>query len=164
MLFRSAESYTSITSDIKNRIFEGKHNFIRDHIMSARLPHSATAVWSAEPDAKLDEVWMNKEMAKNLGKSEGEMFALWRDPCLHTRALTGMKVHIVDDITGIAINPFIASRKDGDFDGDSGGLYGVSSKAGLADLNEHFALHNTLLDPIHKDVSVDRRASCRERV
>jgi len=152
-----AESYTSITSDIKNRIFEGKHNFIRDHIMSARLPHSATAVWSAEPDAKLDEIWMNETMAKNLGKSEGDMVAMWRDPCLHTRALTGMKVHIDNSLTGIAVNPFMASRMDGDFDGDSVGLYGVSSKAGLADLNNHFALHNTLLDPIHKDVNLRDR-------
>lgn len=152
-----AESYTSITSDIKNRIFEGKHNFIRDHIMSARLPHSATAVWSAEPDAKLDEVWMNSDMAKTLGKSEGEAVLMWRDPCLHGRALTGMKVHIDDNLIGIAVNPFMASRMDGDFDGDSVGLYGVSSKAGLADLNEHFALHNTLLDPIHKDVNLKDR-------
>lgn len=151
------ESYTSITSDIKNRIFEGKHNFIRDHIMSARLPHSATAVWSAEPDAKLDEIWMNEKMAKNLGKSEGDMVAVWRDPCLHVRALTGLKIHIDNSLTGVAVNPFMASRMDGDFDGDSVGLFGVSSKAGLADLNNHFALHNTLLDPIHKDVKLKDR-------
>ena len=148
---RMASEYHEITSDVEARIFTGKHNFVRDHLMSARLPHSATAVWTAEPACDIDEVRMPSSMAKTLGKKEGESVLMWRDPCLHRKNLTGMRVVIDDSLTGVAVNPLIASRMDGDFDGDSVGLYGVSSKAGLKDLNDKLALHNTLLDWTHRD-------------
>lgn len=148
---RIASEYAEITSDVESRIFTGKHNYVRDHLMSARLPHSATAVWTAETDCDVDEVRMPSSMAKTLGKQEGDMVLLWRDPCLHTSSLAGMHIIIDDSLTGVAVNPLIAARMDGDFDGDSVGIYGVQSKAGLKDLNDRLAIHNTLLDMTHKD-------------
>lgn len=148
---RINKEYKEITSDVENRIFTGKHNYVRDHLMSARLPHSATAVWTAEPLCDIDEVRMPSSMMKTIGKKEGEMVLLWRDPCLHTSSECGMRVTCDDSLTGIAVNPLIAARMDGDFDGDSVGIYGVSSKAGLKDLNDKLAVHNTLLDMTHKN-------------
>lgn len=148
---RISAEYKEITSDVEARVFTGKHNYVRDHLMAARLPHSATAVWTAEPNCNIDEIRMPSSMAKTLGKKEGESVLMWRDPCLHTSNLAGMKITIDDSLTGVAINPLIAARFDGDFDGDSVGLYGVSSKAGLKDLNDKLAIHNTLLDMTHKN-------------
>lgn len=56
-----------ITTDIIDRKFNTKHNVVRDDIMSSRLDHSATAVWSADPRLDLNEVSMSFEHAKNLG-------------------------------------------------------------------------------------------------
>ena len=148
---RMTSEYREITSDVERRIFTGKHNYVRDHIMAARLPHSATAVWTAEPNCNVDEIRMPSSMAKTLGKKEGDWVLAWRDPCLHRSNLMGMRVSIDDNLVGVAVNPLIAMRPDGDFDGDSVGLYGVQSKAGLHDLIANHALHNTLLDLVHKD-------------
>lgn len=148
---RVTSEYGNITSDVEHRIFTGKHNYVRDHLMAARLPHSATSVWTAEPNCNIDEIRMPSSMAKTLGKKEGEEVLVWRDPCLHRSNLMGMKVSIDDSLVGVAVNPLIASRPDGDFDGDSVGLYGVQSKAGLKDLVDKFSLHNTLLDMVHYD-------------
>lgn len=148
---RMRTEYHEITSDVDRRIFTGKHNYVRDHIMAARLPHSATAVWTAEPNCDIDEIRMPSSMAKTLGKKEGDMVLGWRDPCLHRSNLAGMRVTIDDSLVGVAVNPLMAARMDGDFDGDSIGLYGVQSKAGLQDLNDKLAMHNTLLDLVHKD-------------
>lgn len=152
--------YSEITSDIDTRIFTGKHNYVRDHLMSNRLPHSSTAVWTAEPACAIDEIRMPVSMAKTLGVKEGDMVLGWRDPCLHESSLSGFHVVIdttpaPNELTGVAVNPLIASRMDGDFDGDSIGLYGVSSEAGKRDLEEHFAIHNTLLDRVHKKENGD---------
>ena len=143
------KAFSSITSDVQHRIFETKHNFVRDHLMSCRLPNSATAVWTAEPECKIDEIRMSSKMAATLGKQEGEEVLLWRDPCLHASSLAGMRIVIDDSLKGVAINPLMAARMDGDFDGDSVGLYGVHSKEGMRDLHEHFAIQNTLLDYVH---------------
>lgn len=148
---RMSSEYKEITSDVEARIFTGKHNYVRDHLMSARLPHSATAVWTAEPNCDIDEIRMPSSMAKTLGKKEGESVLAWRDPCLHRTNLAGMRITIDDSLVGIAVNPLMAARMDGDFDGDSVGLYGVQSKAGLKDLNDKLAMHNTLLDMTHRD-------------
>ena len=148
---RMVSEYKEITSDVEARIFTGKHNYVRDHLMSARLPHSATAVWTAEPNCDIDEIRMPSSMAKTLGKQEGEMVLGWRDPCLHRTNLAGLRVTIDDSLVGVAVNPLMASRMDGDFDGDSIGLYGVQSKAGLKDLNDKLAMHNTLLDMTHRN-------------
>lgn len=155
---RINSEYKEITSDVEARIFTGKHNYVRDHLMSARLPHSATAVWTAEPNCAIDEVRMPSSMAKTLGKKEGESVLLWRDPCLHTSNLAGMRVVIDDSLTGVAVNPLMAARMDGDFDGDSVGIYGVSSRAGLKDLNDRLAIHNTLLDVTHRDAETGNYA------
>ena len=152
---RMQSEYNEITSDIETRVFTGKHNFVRDHLMSNRLPHSSTAVWTAEPACKIDEIRMPASMAKTLGVKDGDMVLAWRDPCLHESSLSGFNV-VIDNtpepnkLTGVAVNPLIASRMDGDFDGDSIGLYGVSTEAGKKDLEELFAIHNTLLDRVHK--------------
>lgn len=148
---RMASEYHEITSDVEHRIFTGKHNYVRDHLMAARLPHSATAVWTAEPECKIDEIRMPSSMAKTLGKKDGDMVLAWRDPCLHRSNLMGLHVSIDDNLVGVAVNPLIAFRPDGDFDGDSVGLYGVQSNAGLKDLNDKLSMHNTLLDLVHKD-------------
>ena len=143
--------YSLITSDIEARIFEGKHNYLRDHVMSKRLAHSATAVWSPNPNCDVDEVYMSSSMAKTLAKEVDEETLVWRDPCLHWSNAVGLRVNIDDSLTGIQVNPLIEARMDGDNDGDAAGLHGPQSTAGNECMHDKLSLHNTLLDFTHKN-------------
>lgn len=120
---KSAQTnYDRITDDMKTRIFSGKHNYFRDHIMSSKLPDSATMVWTADPRLKLDEIAMSQKSMDGLKLKEGEYTLMWRDPILSDGGIRFLKVVRNDLLTGIAINPTIDKSFEGDFDGDSGGL------------------------------------------
>lgn len=140
------DNYNRIARDVIKRQFEGKHNYIRDGIMSNKLPHSATAVWTANPELALDEIAISPAIAENLGVRNGNYIAVWRDPVLADGGVRGLKVVIKDDLVGCAINPIIAQSFEGDFDGDSVALVACKSKAANFDLKTKLSQEANILD------------------
>lgn len=131
---RSAQgNYDALANEIINHKIESKNNIFRNQIMSTRVDHSATAVWTADPRLSINQVAMNSEMARELGvtRNKGQdclnensvgHTLLWRDPVWRDSGLRYMEVVIDDNLEGVAINPVVASSFDGDFDGDAVGL------------------------------------------
>lgn len=143
---KAQDDYNRIANDVIKRQFEGKHNYVRDGIMSNKLPHSATAVWTADPELKLDEVAVSPAIAENLGVRDGHHIAVWRDPVLADGGVRGLRVKVKDDLVGCAINPIIAQSFEGDFDGDSVALVAVKSKEARDDLRNKLSQEANLLD------------------
>lgn len=144
-------SFNRITKDLERRQFSGKHNIIRDGIMANRLPNSATAVWTADPRLDVDQVKIGKAMAEAIGVVDDDYVLLWRDPMLRDGGVRGMKVVISDEITGIAINPVMDKCFDGDFDGDSIGVWKPNSKGAIKDVKQLLSVQANLLDYGNKD-------------
>lgn len=140
-------SFNQITGDIVNRNFQGKHNVFRDSIMGNRMPHSATAVWTADPRLDIDEVAIGPNMKETLGvEKDGDYIAVWRDPVLRDAGVRYMKVKVDDRLVGCAINPVMDKGFDGDFDGDSVGLMALQSKAAKKEAMEKLTIGANLLD------------------
>lgn len=147
-----------VVRDVVEHRFDTKHNQIRDGIMANRLSRSATAVWSADPRLKLDEVGMNTKHAQMLGLCDdsGKLMPdaevlVWRDPVLKEGNIRSLRVVIREDVNGIVVNPLIDKSFDGDFDGDSVGLNALLSKEARAEAHAAFAMENNLLCPGVKD-------------
>ena len=139
-------AYGVITESIRTRKFDTKHNAMRDDFMSHKMPNSATAIWTPDTKLNLDEVAMNSEMMKNLGVEEGEYTMMWRDPILRDYGCRFMKVRRDDSLTGVAVHPLVAISFDGDFDGDSGGLWTPKRAASIREAMAKFSFQNNLLD------------------
>ena len=148
-------SYSVITNDLKRRKFEGKHNIARDELMARRLPKSATAVWTANPNLDLNEVAMSSSMADMLGvKPDGkkdEYVLLWRDPLLRDAGMRYMKVVIDDNLTGVAINPVVDKSFDGDFDGDTVAVVALQTERAKKEAYQKFSMEANMLDFGSKD-------------
>lgn len=143
---KAQDDYSRIANDVIKRQFEGKHNYVRDGIMSNKLPHSASAVWTANPELALDEIAISPAIAENLGVRKGNYIATWRDPVLADGGVRGLRVVVKDDLVGCAINPIIAQSFEGDFDGDSVALVACKSKAANIDLRTKLSQEANLLD------------------
>lgn len=141
-------SYASITDDLKIRKFETKHNSMRDDFMAKRMPHSATAVWTPDTNLGLNEIAMNSEMMKNLGvkHDRDDHIMVWRDPILRDYGARYLKVKLDDNLCGVAVNPLVAVAFDGDFDGDSVGMWKPSRESSKREAMEQFSIENTMLD------------------
>lgn len=117
------KEYDECATKMKELNFEGKYNIWKRSIMSHRLPDSATAVWTGDPRLKLEEIGMSKGMMDTLSVKDGDNVLVWRDPQLRPEGVAYMKVKERDPedlpLTGVAINPVMDKRFDGDFDGDS---------------------------------------------
>lgn len=87
-----------------------------------------------DPELNLDEIAISPAIAENLGVSNGNYIATWRDPVLADGGVRGLKVVIKEDLVGCAINPIIAQSFEGDFDGDSVALVALKTKAANMDL------------------------------
>lgn len=148
-------SYSVITNDLKRRKFEGKHNIARDELMARRLPKSATAVWTANPNLDLNEVAMSSSMADMLGvKPDGkkdEYVLLWRDPLLRDAGMRYLKVVIDDNLTGVAINPVVDKSFDGDFDGDTVAVVALQTEKAKKEAYQKFSMEANMLDFGSKD-------------
>lgn len=140
------KGYNDMSTDLQSKYFEGKYNQWKKLAMGRKLPNSATAVWTGDPRLDLDQVAMNEEMAKKLGVKEDDYVMTWRDPLLRKEGVAGLRVVIDNTLSGVAINPAMDKRYDGDFDGDSIALVGLQSEAAKAELIEKFAVKNTLYD------------------
>ena len=139
--------FNKITGDLKRRKFEGKHNVFRDNIMANRMPHSATAVWTADPRLDIDEIAIGPGLKEALGvEKDGDYITIWRDPVLRDAGVRYMRAKIDDRLIGCAVNPAMDKSFDGDFDGDSVGLLALQSKAAKKEAEEKLTIEATLLD------------------
>lgn len=144
---RVAQSrFDNITSSVKSRAFEGKHNVFRDDIMSHKMPNSATAVWTADPRLDIDEVAVGRAMAESIGIEDGQHVLIWRDPVLRDGGLRYLKAKIDDELTGVAINPVMDKSFDGDFDGDTVAVVNLRSKSAQREAMDKFSVEANLLD------------------
>lgn len=144
---RVAQSrFDNITSSVKSRAFEGKHNVFRDDVMSHKMPNSATAVWTADPRLDIDQVAVGRAMAESIGLKDGDHTLIWRDPVLRDGGLRYMRVKIDDELTGVAINPVMDKSFDGDFDGDTVAVVNLRSKSAQQEAMEKFSIEANLLD------------------
>lgn len=130
-----------------------KHSQIRDRIMAKRLPNSATAVITPDPRLELDKVVVGEDMYKTLfGDVEhsNKRAAIFRDPILHAGSVRGVRVEkdTTGEITGMQVNPAIMKSFDGDFDGDSLGIWVPHTKEAQTELKTILAIENNLVDPI----------------
>lgn len=130
-----------------------KHSQIRDNIMAKRLPNSATAVITPDPRLKLDTVVVGEDMYKTLFgdvEKSNKRAMIFRDPILHGGSVRGVKVEkdTTGEITGMQVNPAIMDSFDGDFDGDSLGIWVPHTKEAQADLKNQLAIENNLVNPI----------------
>lgn len=148
--------YDRITADVKNRAFTGKHNYFRDHIMSNKVPNSATMVWTADPRLNIDEIAMSKETAEALGLKENDHAVIWRDPILSDGGIRYLKVVINDELTGFAVNPAIDQSFEGDYDGDSVGGQNPMRIASKEEAMRYLSMEANLLN---KEVPVDENGN-----
>lgn len=169
MAARQAEaqrSYNSISNDVISRRIESKKNVFKESIMSNRLSHSATAVWTGDPRLEVDQIAMNSAMAVELGvpmmtredaedagveykpgtPREDGYVLVWRDPVLRDGGVRYLRVTIDDSLTGVAVNPVSVKSMDGDFDGDSVGLVGNLSPFAHFEALDKLTVEANLLD------------------
>lgn len=159
-------SYNSISSDVISRRVESKKNMFKESIMSNRLSHSATAVWTGDPRLEVDQIAMNSAMAVELGvpmmtredaenagveyvpgtPREDGYVLVWRDPVLRDGGVRYLRVSIDDSLTGVAVNPVSVKSMDGDFDGDSVGLVGNLSPYAHFEALDKLTVEANLLD------------------
>lgn len=143
---KAQDAYDSMTNDIKQRKFEGKHNIFKDKIMSKRMRHSATSIWTADPRLDIDTMKVSPEIAKNLKVKNGQKALFWRDPILRDGGVRFMKIDVDPHLTGIAVNPSCDLSFDGDFDGDTIGIVGLQNKDAIKEAEDKFSIKNNLLD------------------
>lgn len=148
---RAQSSFNLITENLKARKFSGKHNVFKESLMSNRLSHSATAVWTSDPRLDIDQVSMGPGMAESLGVEKDDSVLIWRDPMLRDAGVRYMKVDIDDRLTGVAINPVMDKCFDGDFDGDSVAVVKLNTKAAQREAEEKLSVPANLLDFGTKD-------------
>ena len=139
-------SYNVIADDLKNRKIETKHNMFRDEFEAKRVIHSATAVWTPDPRLPVDTIGINQKMADSLGVKEGDWILMDRDPLWRDYGLRAQKIHIDNSICGMSLNPLIAISFDGDYDGDSGGLFKISGAAALKEAVLQYSFTMNMLD------------------
>lgn len=166
---RAQRALESIIADVEHRVFTGRRNIFKNTVMSARLPDSATAVWTSDPRLDIDQIAMNSAMADSLGLVAGDHALVWRDPVLRDAGVKYLRVTSDDRLTGVAINPVLAKGFEGDFDGDAVAVVALHSKAARAEAQSKLTVQANLLDigspsarstyPFVTHVSLDTRVS-----
>lgn len=139
--------YDKIADKIGERYFTGKHNIFKDEIMRKQQSNTATAVITPDPTLDMDEIAMSATMANAIGLDINDpdpRTVVWRDPVLSGGGMRYSRVNIIENrpgypgydarnpmsnLVGIAMNPSAASSFEGDFDGDSVGLYTPQGRA-----------------------------------
>ena len=143
---QAQQSYDGIADDVFARKFESKHNVARDELMARRMPNSATAVWTPDPMLGVNQVAMPQSLANVLGVKEGERVMVNRDPLLRVYGMRDMEVVIDNELHGVAVHPAIAVSFDGDFDGDSVGLWAPKTAAAKEEAYRLFSFEQNMLD------------------
>lgn len=140
------QAYDGITDDVFARKFESKHNIARDELMARRMPNSATAVWTPNPNLEINQVAMPQSLADTLNVKAGDRVMVNRDPLLRVYGMRDMEVVIDNDLHGVAVHPGIAVSFDGDFDGDSVGLWAPKTQAAKDEAYRLFSFEQNMLD------------------
>ena len=120
----------SLTSEItrsKLGALDGSANKVshaRRNVMGATVNNSATAPATNNPKIPLDTIEVGPEVYKTLDlKDPDQQVLMWRDPALHAGSVMSFKVKLNPEISGVGMNPVIATPFGGDFDGDTYGIY-----------------------------------------
>ena len=139
------DDFTTNFADLQGKLLRmvlngsgsGKNAFIRNHLMSSNIEHSATSVLMPNPKLPIDTVEADMDVLRSLGLTrfvngeevpiEDRKILMWRDPTLTTGALRAVNVKCNDNVHGISINPILAKSMDADFDGDTLGMAAIDS-------------------------------------
>lgn len=134
---KAQAAYNELAKNLHDTYFVGKKNVCKTELMCRMIQNSATAVWFPDPRLKIDECRMTDEMMQKLHLKEGERALLWRDPLLRPEGVAVLTVRCCapgdQPIVGIAVNPVIDKRFDGDFDGDSVAVCSLSNAVFMKD-------------------------------
>lgn len=143
---KAQSSFNSITRQVVSREFEGKHNAIRESVMSTLAPNSATAVWTSDPRLKINEMAISPALADAVGIKDGEYGLVWRDPQIRDAGMRAMKFKIDDRISSVAINPMMDKGFEGDFDGDSVAVVKLPTEAAREEARRILSVEANLID------------------
>lgn len=143
---RAQEAYDRMAKEIRETSFDNKWNDWKKRAMSRKMGQSVTAVGTPDPRLSLCEVAMPGSMLNHLGIKEGERVLLWRDPQLRPEGTAYMRAVRNDELQGIAINPAMDKRFDGDFDGDTWGAVSVKGQRAKAEAMRLFAPEHSMVD------------------
>lgn len=144
----------SLTSEIIRAKLGGndgsanKVSHTRRHVMGATVPNSATAPATNNPDIPLDTIEVGPEVYKTLNlEDKNQKVLMWRDPALHAGSVMAFKVKLNPNISGVGMNPVIATPFGGDFDGDTYGIYAPRySEESQKVLDEEYSVEAYLKD------------------
>ncbi len=142
-------SFNAITNQIIEFQIDGdngKHSFIRDHIMGKKMPDTATGVAISDPRLPIDCIGVNSEMLKTLNVKEGDYVLLWRDPILKDGGMRYVRTVLDESVVGFSINPIGDQSYGMDFDGDSCGLMKLHTKAARDEAMRKFSVEANLLN------------------
>lgn len=143
----------TLQQDIITKDFGGmngenkKHCSLKERLLNKRQAASATAIQTADPRLPLDTIKVSPKIAKALHLRKDELVVIERDPILRGSGLWAMKWKVDPSLTGIAVNPTIAGAYDGDFDGDTLGVFAIHDKDAQAELREKATFENRMKDP-----------------
>lgn len=101
-----------------------KVSHTRRNVMGATVEHSATAAATNNPKLPLDTIEVGPDVYETLALEHPDQKVLmWRDPALHAGSVMAFNVKLNPKISGVGMNPVIATPFGGDFDGDTYGIY-----------------------------------------
>lgn len=146
------KSLTEIVNQLSNTVTlrsfgNKKKNVVKSNIYSVALSESTTSVITADPGLPLNVIGISKEMWEAAGSPDpenGERFLVWRDPMLRPTNLAGYKFVVDENLTGIALNPLLADKMDGDFDGDTFGSMFTHDKEVQAEWANELSAENAV--------------------
>lgn len=124
----------------------GKHSFIRDKIMSRKMPNTATMVATSDPRLRIDQIGLSGKSMAKLGVSEGERVLTWRDPVLKDGAMRYLEVVRDDSLVGYSVSPFTGKSKGRDYDGDAEGIMKLRTKAAKEAAKRCFSMEANVLE------------------
>lgn len=125
-----------------------KLSHARRNVMGATVANSATAPATNNPKLPLDTIEVGPEVYETLDlKNPDQLVLMWRDPALHAGSVMSFKVKLNPEISGVGMNPVIATPFGGDFDGDTYGIYAPRySKESQQVLREEYSVESYLKD------------------
>lgn len=144
-------AYDDMANQVVKTKLTGKHNIFKSSLLSNEVPRSATAVWTPDPTLDLDVASMSPTLMRQLGLEDGDPFLAWRDPILTTGGVHCFTVKADPELTGFAINPVMDEYFDGDFDGDTLAVVGLSSQAARDEALDKLSLAANLTSPLKYD-------------
>ncbi len=140
------KNFDYISNDLQARKLDKKDNMFKMDLMCHKMSRSATAVWVADPRLDLDEMGISPAIAESMGVRDGQTVMIWRDPILRDQCVKAVTVREDPDLTGVSVNPCLASAMDGDFDGDSIGVLKLNDPDAVKQLEETFHPSHTMFD------------------